>query len=275
MYANLVSTVSPTYAREILTPEFGMGLQDDLAARAAQGNLLGILNGVDYDDWDPRWDRWLTRHYGVYELEAKAALKKEFLARLKLRHGRGIMLLGLVSRFTAQKGLDLLFDALPTLLAQRDVCFVALGSGEERYEQFFVQLQRQFPKRVVFHRGYSDEMAHWIEAASDAFIMPSMYEPCGLNQMYSLRYGTVPIVRRTGGLADSVQLFDPRAGTGTGIVFNDYNSEAMSWALNTAVDLYREPATWRKIVTNAMAQDFSWERQGKLYVETYQKLAAP
>ena len=272
LYADALNTVSPSYAREILTPEFGLGLQDDLGVRAAQGQLAGILNGVDYDDWDPRWDPWLPRHFGPHELDVKASLKHQLLSRLQLKSARGTMLLGLVSRFTVQKGLDLLFDALPPLLATRDLCCIALGSGEERYERFFTHLQQQFPERMVYHRGYSEELAHWIEAASDAFVMPSLYEPCGLNQMYSLRYGTIPIVRRTGGLADSVQLYDPATGQGTGIVFNDYNTTAMSWALGSAVNLYRQKAHWRRMMQNAMAQDFSWDRQGKLYVELYEKM---
>jgi starch synthase len=274
MYGDVVTTVSPTYAREILTPEFGMGLQDDLAARARQGQLSGILNGVDYEEWDPRRDRWLPRHFGSHQIEVKASLKAELLERLKLRGGATAMLFGLVSRFTAQKGLDLLFDTLPPLLASRNIRFVATGSGEERYEKFFQHLQQQFPQQVVYHRGYSEEMAHWIEAASDAFIMPSLYEPCGLNQMYSLRYGTIPIVRRTGGLADSVQLFDPATGEGTGIVFDDFNTTAMSWALRAAIDLYRQQQLWRGLVANAMAQDFSWTRQGQQYVELYRRLLA-
>ncbi len=274
MYADIVTTVSPTYARELQTPEFGMGLQDDLVVRANKGELVGILNGVDYDDWDPRWDRWLPRHFGPYELEVKHSLKHQLLSRLQLRSGSDTMLLGVISRFTIQKGLDLLFDALPPLLATRDLCFIALGSGEDRYERFFAHLQQQFPERVVYHRGYSDELAHWIEAASDAFVMPSLYEPCGLNQMYSLRYGTIPIVRRTGGLADSVQIYDPASGQGTGIVFKDFNSTAMSWALRSAIDLYRQPEHWRRIVQNAMARDYSWQHQGKLYTELYETLIA-
>jgi starch synthase len=135
-------------------------------------------------------------------------------------------------------------------------------------------LQQQFPRQVVFHRGYSDEMAHWIEAASDIFLMPSLYEPCGLNQMYSLRYGTIPIVRRTGGLADSVQLFDPKSRRGTGIVFDDFNQDALRWALNASLDLYKKPALWRAMVRNAMAQDFSWTRQGAQYVRLYEQLLA-
>lgn len=274
MYADVVTTVSPTYANEILSTDLGMGLQESLSVRAKQGSLLGILNGVDYDDWDPRWDRYLPRNYGPYELDVKADLKKTLLARLSLRSGPRTMLFGLVSRFTVQKGLDLLFDTLPPLLATQDICFIALGSGEERYERFFQQLQQQFPHRVVYHRGYSDEIAHWIEAASDAFIMPSLYEPCGLNQMYSLRYGTMPIVRRTGGLADSVQLFDPADGSGTGIVFNDFNNTAMNWALRMALQLYARPELWQRAILNGMTQDFSWQRQGRQYVDLYNRLLA-
>ena len=272
MYADSLTTVSPTYAEEILTPQFGMGLEESLRAR--RESLVGILNGVDYDEWDPRNDPIVTRHFDADSLDVKTSLKHEFLTRLGLRFTVRTPLLGVVSRFTAQKGFDLLFDVLPTLLARRNACFVALGSGEPVYEQFFAMLQKRFPARVVFHRGYSEEMAHWIEACSDIFVMPSMYEPCGLNQMYSLRYGTVPIVRRTGGLADSVKLFDPVAGTGTGIVFNDFNPEAMHWALHTALDLYAKPKLWRTLVQNAMAQDFSWARQGTRYVELYEGLLA-
>ena len=270
MYADAITAVSPTYAREILTPQFGMGLESALQARAE--SLFGILNGVDYDEWDPRRDPYLPRKFDENSLEIKHSLKIELLERLKLKHTHRTALLGLVSRFTVQKGFDLLFDTLPALLARRNICFVALGSGEARYEEFFTALQHRFPQRVVYHRGYSDEIAHWIEAASDLFVMPSLYEPCGLNQMYSLRYGTIPIVRRTGGLADSVQLFEPRAGIGTGIVFDDFNSEAMGWALNAALDLYARPRSWARIVRNAMAQDFSWARQGQLYVTLYEQL---
>jgi starch synthase len=272
MYADAVTTVSPTYAREILTPEFGLGLEDSLRAR---GDVLGILNGVDYDDWDPRHDRWLPKHFDPDRLEIKTELKHELLTRFRLRFTSRSPLVGIVSRFTSQKGFDLLFDVLPPLLARRNFCVAALGSGEARYEQFFAALQRRFPARVVFYRGYNEELAHWIEAAADIFLMPSLYEPCGLNQMYSLRYGTIPIVRRTGGLADSVELVNPEAGTGTGIVFNDFNAEAMGWALNAALDLYAKPRTWRRFVLNAMAQDFSWTRQGAEYVKLYERVLGP
>jgi starch synthase len=237
--------------------------------------IVGILNGVDYDEWDPRRDRYLTQHYGANQLGVKAEIKDEFLQRIQLAGGPRTALIGIVSRLATQKGFDLLFESLPLLLQAREFNLAVLGTGEPRYENFFSGLQRRFPQRVHFERRYSDEVAHWIEAASDMFLMPSRYEPCGLNQMYSLRYGTVPIVRRTGGLADSVQHFDPATGSGTGIVFNDYNAEAVTWALNTALDLYQNKAAWRRVMQNGMAQDYSWSRQVRGYVEMYESLVGP
>src|SRR5580704_3347695 len=269
-HADLITTVSPTYAREIQTVEYGMGLQDLLRQRS--DSLVGILNGVDYDEWDPRRDPHLPHHYGANQLGVKAELKQEFLLRLNLASGSRTALIGIVARMATQKGFDLLLEALPPLLHAREFILVALGSGEKRYEDFFFSLQRRFPARVHFHRGYSDQLAHWIEAASDMFLMPSHYEPCGLNQMYSLRYGTVPIVRRTGGLADSVQHFDRSSGQGTGVVFNDYDVGGVTWGINTALDFYKEKALWRRLVQNAMAQDFSWSRQVQHYVGTYEAL---
>jgi starch synthase len=273
LYADLLTTVSPSYAREIQTAEYGMGLEDTLRARS--DSLLGILNGVDYEEWDPRVDRWLPRHFGAAQLGVKAGLKQEFLARLGLAAAERRPLIGMVSRLATQKGFDLLIETLPGLLATRDFNLAVLGTGEPQYEAFFTALEKQHPGRVHFKRGYSDELAHWIEAASDMFLMPSHYEPCGLNQMYSLRYGTVPIVRRTGGLADSVQHFDVATGLGTGIVFNDYNEIAVSWAIGYALDLYQQKGAWRRLVQNGMAQDFSWNRQVQRYVEAYERLAQP
>jgi len=269
-YADRITTVSPSYAREILTAEYGMGMQDALQARSSA--LTGILNGVDYDEWDPRRDRYLPRHYGANQLRTKAELKRELLGRLELEDAPRRALVGVISRLAIQKGFDLLIDALPPLLAARDFNLVVLGSGESRFEDFFSQLQRQHPARVHFHRGHSEELAHWIEAGSDLFLMPSRYEPCGLNQLYSLRYGTVPVVRRTGGLADTVRHFDAATGAGTGVVFNDYNVEAVTWAMNAALELYRQRGSWRRLVQNGMAEDFSWQRQIQQYSEMYQQL---
>ncbi|HKT71571.1 MAG TPA: glycogen synthase [Steroidobacteraceae bacterium] len=270
LYADAITTVSPTHAREICTEQYGMGLQGDLRARGAA--LTGILNGVDYEEWDPRHDRYLPVHFDATALRGKRALKQQLLDRLGLNIPLSTPLAGIVSRLASQKGIELMFESLPQVLDWRDMAFVALGSGDAPYEQFLTQLQARFPGRVVFRRGYDEGLAHWIEAAADMFLMPSLYEPCGLNQMYSLRYGTVPIVRKTGGLADSVEHYDPATGRGTGIVFNDFDSEALEWALNTALDLYSEPEQWLRVVRNGMAQDFSWQRQGGRYIDLYRQL---
>jgi starch synthase len=270
IYADLVTTVSPTYAREICTPAQGMGL--DAVLRARGEAVVGILNGVDYAEWSPETDRYVPFRFSAQDLTGKQQARDALLARLGLVARRGTALIGLVSRLTWQKGIDLLFDALPHLLTARDVCLAVVGNGEARYEEFFTNLQRSFPERVAFHQGYSEELAHWIEAASDMFLMPSRYEPCGLNQMYSLRYGTVPIVRRTGGLADSVQHYDAQTGQGTGIVFEHEDGLAVEWALTTALDLFRNKRIWNRLVRNGMAQDFSWPRQGERYIEQYLRL---
>jgi starch synthase len=270
LYADLVTTVSPTYAGEIRTAEYGMGLEDTLRQRG--DTLVGILNGVDYDEWDPRVDAYLPRHYGANQLGVKAGLKDELLARLGLEPAERRALIGVITRLATQKGIDLMMQALPALLAARDFNLVVLGNGEPAYEEFFAELQRRQPRRVAFHRGYDEALSHWIEAASDMFLMPSRYEPCGLNQLYSLRYGTVPIVRRTGGLADSVRPFDAATGQGTGVVFNDYDAVAVRWAVDHALELYQQKGHWRRLVQNGMAQDFSWQRQVQRYVEQYERL---
>jgi starch synthase len=270
LYADHITTVSPTHAQEICTEQYGMGLHVDLRARSKK--LTGILNGVDYEEWDPMHDRYLPHRFDSRHLQEKAKLKRAFIRKLGLTTTEDTPILGIVSRLAMQKGLDLAFDSLPEVLTWREMAFVALGSGEEKYEQFLEQLQHDFPGRVVFHRGYNDELAHWIEGACDMFLMPSLYEPCGLNQMYSLRYGTVPIVRKTGGLADSVTMFSPSTGLGTGIVFEDFNSEALEWALNAALDLYSQPEQWQRMVRNGMSRDFSWQKQGALYVALYERV---
>jgi starch synthase len=272
LYADALTTVSPTHALEICTDQYGMGLQDSLRSRG--GALVGILNGVDYDEWDPRHDHYLPQHFDADNLPVKAQLKQQLTERLGLGISPDTPLAGIISRLASQKGIDLMFESLPQVLQWRELGFVALGSGDPQYEKFLAELQQRFPGRVVFRRGYDDELAHWIEAACDLFVMPSLYEPCGLNQMYSLRYGTVPIVRRTGGLADSVENYDPATGQGTGIVFDDFDSEALEWGLNTALDLYAEPEHWARMVRNGMQRDFSWQRQGGLYVDLYKRLTA-
>jgi starch synthase len=268
--ADRVTTVSPTYAQEIRTPIGGHGLDGVLRARG--DGVVGILNGVDYGDWNPQEDRYLKYRYSAQDLAGKAATKKQLMDWFNLPASTNTPLIGIVSRMTVQKGFDLLFDSLPDVLINRDVALAVLGSGEPRYENFFADLQRRFPDRAVFHRGYSEELSHLIEAASDMFLMPSQYEPCGLNQMYSLKYGTVPIVRKTGGLADSVQMWDPVTRTGTGVVFNDFDTPAVQWAVHTALDLYKNTGDWQQIIQNAMRQDFSWDKQGAEYERLYASL---
>lgn len=269
-HADRVTTVSPTYAQEICTPEGAHGLVDALRART--DGIVGILNGVDYLEWNPATDRYLAHPFSARDMSGKQKTKAALLERFHLPSHADRPLLGIVSRMTSQKGFDLLFDVLPEFLISRNLSLAVLGSGEPRYEDFFFLLQQRFPERVFFTRGYSDEIAHLIEAASDMFLMPSMYEPCGLNQMYSLKYGTVPIVRRTGGLADSVQMWDAQTRQGTGVVFNNFDAQGMRWALHTALDLFRDQDAWQQMVRNGMAQDFSWEAQGREYEKLYTQL---
>ena len=272
IHADRVTTVSPTYADEIRTPAGGHGLDADLRSRGDA--VVGILNGVDYEVWDPERDSYIPHQYGPDSLEGKQLNKDSLLDLLRLAPAPQAPLIGMVSRLTEQKGLDLLFETLPEILEAYDTRFVVLGSGEPRYEQFMQSLQDRFPRRAVFHSGYSEELAHFIEAGSDMLLMPSLYEPCGLNQMYSLKYGTVPIVRKTGGLADSVTHFDPATSEGTGVVFNDFDAEGVRWALSTALEWHGWPSIWRRLVRNGMQQDFSWERQGGLYEDLYSELIA-
>jgi starch synthase len=270
MYADSITTVSPTYAHEIRSHEGGYGLDGVLNARSDA--VTGILNGVDYAEWNPAIDRFISPHFDREHLAGKRAVKQSLLERSGLQGRLEAPLIGVISRMTGQKGFDLLFNTLPEILASRDLSLIVLGSGESHYENFFIGLQQRFPDQVVFHRGYNEELAHVIEAGSDAFLMPSLYEPCGLNQMYSLKYGTPPIVRRTGGLADSVQHWDERTRQGTGIVFDHFDAPAVRWAIHTALDLFADRAAWKQMMLNGMAQDFSWQRSGAEYEALYQRL---
>jgi starch synthase len=178
----------------------------------------------------------------------------------------------MITRLAAQKGIELLYDAMPALLARQDFALVVLGNGEPQYVQFLRELTERWPERVAFREGYDEPLAHLIEAGADVFLMPSRYEPCGLNQMYSLRYGTIPVVRHTGGLADSVEQVDFAKGTGTGFLFNDYDAGGVIWGVNTALDAFAKPTAWRRLMQNAMAQDFSWSRQILHYEQLYRRL---
>ena len=271
-FADVVTTVSPTYAREICETPLGMGMQQTLRER--RNGVVGILNGVDYREWDPARDRYLKAHFDAKDLRGKSENKRQLLQSAGLALDPLKPLIGMVARLAEQKGIDLLVDALPALLQEEGCGFLILGSGDERYVKFFTDLARRFPEWVAFRSGHDEEFAHLIEAGSDMFLMPSRYEPCGLNQMYSLRYGTVPIVRNTGGLADSVQHFDPATGQGTGCVFNDYDAPAVTWGIRTALDWFGDPALWLKLMSNGMSQDFSWGRQTARYEQVYRDAAA-
>lgn len=270
LYSDLLTTVSPTYANEILGPTYGMGLENLLQQR--QDSLVGILNGIDTNEWNPRQDALVSYPYDARAISGKNKNKLELMKELQLECSDDMPLIGIVSRLTSQKGIELIQKVMPDLLQRRRFALAVLGSGEPRYERFFSELQNHFRDRVCFYRGFSNKLAHMIEAGSDMFLMPSQFEPCGLNQMYSLRYGTVPIVRRTGGLADSVQLFNPGSGEGTGIVFDDFSGTALNWALNAALDLFQDKKSWRKLVRNGMAKDYSWEHQGKIYIDLFRKI---
>jgi starch synthase len=270
MHADLLTTVSPTYSREILEPEYGMGLETQLRARG--DSVAGILNGVDYVEWSPENDPLIPFPYSSKDLSGKEKNKQALMEEMGLDYQFDQPLVGMVTRLTYQKGIDLVQQALPELLSERNLSLIVLGSGESEDEQFFHWLQAEYPGRVGFYKGFNNQLAHRIEAGSDLFLMPSRYEPCGLNQMYSLRYGTMPVVRATGGLADSVQHFDAAKGTGTGVVFHDYDANGLKWALNTALDLYSNKHFWKQIVFNGMAKDYSWAEQGRIYVERFRKL---
>jgi starch synthase len=271
LYADGVSTVSPTYAAEIQTAALGANLDPFLRARSS--TVIGILNGVDYGEWSPEHDALIPARYSAASMAGKATNKAALLARLELPHVPDVPVIGIVSRLAGQKGFALLDDVMPALLRRHGFQLVVLGSGEPRFERLFAGLAAAFPRQVGFHRGFSNELAHLIEAGADMFLMPSRYEPCGLNQMYSLRYGTVPIVHRTGGLADTVKLWDPRDRTGTGIVFDHFTGEGLTWAIEAALATYRDAAAWQALVANGMAANFSWDMQGKLYEELYRRLA--
>jgi starch synthase len=268
LHADVLTAVSRTFAREIQTPESGFGVDDLLRARA--NRLVGIVNGVDYDDWNPAGDPHLPHLYSAADLSGKAEMKRTLLSGVGMAE-TAAPVLGVVSRLTAQKGFDLGFSVFPDLLAHKDVRLIALGSGEERFETFFSELERRFPGRAWFYRGYNEPLAHWIEAGSDLFLMPSRFEPCGLNQMYSLRYGTPPLVHRTGGLADTVEPWNRQAGTGTGFLFDGFHPTAFAWALNDALNAYEDREGWGRLMRNGMARDFSWDVEGREYVGLYRR----
>ena len=268
VYADLLNTVSPTYAREIQTPQFGYGLEGVLQTRKER--LFGIINGIDYEHWSSATDPYLPSRYTVRDLAGKKRCKTALQREMKLA-GRSVPLIGLVSRLVAQKGIDLILDILADLLAL-DVQMVVLGSGDPAVEGRLTALQDRFPKTFAVRLGFNEGLAHRIEAGADMFLMPSRYEPCGLNQLYSLSYGTVPIVRKTGGLADTVAPYVPGAknGKGTGFVFESPHPEVLFSTLLLALQVFRDKEEWKKIMLRGMRQDFSWMHSAQEYVKLYE-----
>jgi len=270
--ADAVTTVSPTYAEEIQTPEFGYGLDGVLVGRRQA--LTGILNGVDYEEWSPEHDAHIAARYSADDLTGKATCKADLQATVGLPVDPKVPLVGIVSRLADQKGFDLITAIAPQLLRKR-LQIVVLGSGDALYQNLLLDLARQFKKRLAVRIAFDNTLAHKIEAGSDMFLMPSRYEPCGLNQMYSLRYGTIPIVRATGGLQDSVVEFDARRGQGTGFKFVEYTGKALLACVERALRAYRTATSWTTLMRNAMHADFSWDRSAAAYADLYRRLTQP
>jgi len=268
--ADRVTTVSPTYAEEILLPEFGAGLEDVLRARGR--DLVGILNGVDYAVWSPEQDPFLGEHYDASDLAPKRRIKKALVERLKLAPDVDAPLIGVASRLVEQKGIDLLTAALPTLLQSTSATFAVLGNGDAALAGELRRLADAHRTRVAFIEGYDEALAHEIFAGSDLTVVPSRYEPCGLTQMYALRYGTIPVVRATGGLADTIQHFDAATRLGNGAVFRDADPQGVLWGVTTALSWFADGDTWSRLIQNAMAADFSWPLQVPHYEELYRSL---
>lgn len=271
LHADAVTTVSETYARQLLTDEHGMGLQGALAARP--GGVLGIVNGIDDRIWSPERDVHIPVRYTSGSFERKVGNTAALLKRVGLLGKGAGPVFGIVSRLAWQKGFDLLFETLGPALSRHDARLVVLGSGERKYADYFSRLASAMPGHAAHVDGFSDELAHLIEAGADAFLMPSRYEPCGLNQMYSQRYGTVPVVHRTGGLADTVEAYDPETRRGTGVVFDHFDVKGMAWALNATATLHAQPDHWRTLATNGMARDFSWGKAMRAYERLYRSLS--
>jgi starch synthase len=271
VYSDYLTTVSRRYAQEIQTPEYGAGLEGVIRNRGER--LVGILNGVDYSIWSPEADTFIAQNYSAQNLDGKRICKKSLLEAFQLpTDNLDRPLIGIISRFVDQKGFDLIAEIGPELMAE-DVTIVALGTGLPVYEKLFAELAQKHTGRFGLKIGYDNALAHRIEAGADMFLMPSRYEPCGLNQIYSLRYGTVPIVRATGGLDDTIQNFDLKTQRGTGFKFEEYAGTALLECVRAALKTYRNRAAWRKLQANGMVKDFSWKTSAVSYVTVYDAAA--
>ncbi len=268
LFSEIITTVSPTYAEEIQTEEFGAGMEGVLSTR--KDDLYGVLNGIDTGIWNPKTDRFIPYNYSKRGIKNKIKCKKELLEEAGIEYNEDIPLIGIVSRFAGQKGFDLLFPVVNELM-NLPFQLLVLGSGEDRTEQFFEILAESFPEKVNTYIGYNNRLAHWITAGCDMFLMPSQYEPCGLNQMYCLNYGTIPIVKKTGGLADTVLDFHEYDEKGNGFTFKDHTSFALYSTIERALNIFKDKKIWKEIVLRGMKEDFSWKHSAKEYMRLYKK----
>jgi starch synthase len=269
VFSDYITTVSRKYSQEIQTAEFGFGLDGVLRGRS--NTVTGILNGVDYEEWSPQVDKLIPAHFSPEDLSGKQACKRELLKEFKLESADlNLPVMGIVSRFAAQKGFDLIAQAADRM-AREPMIMVVLGNGDKEYEELFKRLQTAFPTKFAVRVGYDNTLAHKIEAGADMFLMPSRYEPCGLNQIYSLKYGTVPIVRATGGLDDTIEPWDPKTQQGTGFKFSDYDGEALLGSVREALSVFADKTAWTKLMQNGMKKDYSWNSSARDYVRVYEK----
>ena len=266
--SDYITSVSRRYSQEIQTAEFGFGLEGVLRARS--GTVTGIMNGVDYAEWSPESDRFIAAQYSAQDLSGKAAVQARPAEGVRPGRRHAVANRGHDSRFVDQKGFDLIHQ-IGGRLAQEELIMVVLGTGEREYEDMFRRLNKQYPQKFAVKIAYDDALAHKVEAGSDMFLMPSHYEPCGMNQIYSLRYGTVPVVRAVGGLDDTVENFDPKTLKGTGFKFKLYSGEALLETLKWATAVYRQPRCLAALMRNAMAQDYSWPNSAREYVKVYER----
>ena len=270
VFSDFVTTVSKKYSQEIQTTEYGFGLEGVLRNRAA--TVTGILNGVDYDEWSPQTDKFSVAKYLPQDLSGKLKCKQDLLNAFGVTNADPkVPVIGIVSRFAAQKGFDLIAQIMDRL-AREEMIMVVLGTGDKPYEDMFVRLNKQFPNKIAIKVAYDNAIAHKIEAGADMFLMPSRYEPCGLNQIYSLKYGTVPIVRATGGLDDTIEPWDARTGKGTGFKFTEYTGEALLATVKQALLAYRDQSSWQTLMRNGMGRDFSWGASAREYGKVYDRL---
>jgi starch synthase len=271
VYADFVTTVSRRYSQEIQTTEYGFGLDGVLRGRSA--TVSGIMNGVDYGEWSPENDRYIAQRYSGADLSGKEVCRRDLLQQFGVSEGaKRVPVIGIISRFAAQKGFDLLAQVADRL-AREELIVVALGAGDKDYEDLFRRLAAQYPQKFAVKVAYDNALAHKIEAGADMFLMPSRYEPSGLNQLYSLRYGTVPIVRATGGLDDTIEPWDARTGRGTGFKFFDYSADALLACVRQALDAFRDQQLWQRLMRNGMSKDFSWNASAREYVRVYERVA--